>query len=273
MHLGIGKKKIPDNHEYAPKNTGPANSVASNEKEILNALDNVSKSRKRPKKKSLKRKVFIYIKRKVLSVLRPIDRPKNLRDAIWPKNAGAFVTITNIAILGLLLMALYIKTAKADTSSFNPRYSEILGKIKNDNLSYFWDEPKYPEVLQLPDDMLESFARRRKPTFSKFDIDLLFSKMARDNDYTYTLYVDFEYASKNFKKCVISKDDNEDLNLAKTCRNKILVCLGKKDVSNVDQSDLKKCMDKNKECEAMKKLDQGAAVSIEYCEKLYGRKL
>ena len=72
---------------------------------------------------------------------------------------------------------------------------------------------------------------------------------------------------------MITKDDNSEIKLAKKCRDKILMCLGKKEVSDVEAKDLSNCLDKNKECSALKKLDSGSVISNEYCEKLYGRKL
>lgn len=225
------------------------------------------------KRKSIKGRIFNYLKRTFINILRPVDRPKTVGDAIWPKNASLFTKVMNIVILCMVIAFVFMKSSQAGTTKANPKYSEILNKIDNNIISYFWDEPKYSEILQLPSDMLDSFVRRRKPTFARFDADLLFSKMAKDTEYTYTVYIDFEYSSPNFRKCMISKDNNLDITSAKICRNKILICLGKKDASSIDSADLSRCIDKNKECVSLKKLDPGTSISKEYCEKLYGRKL
>ena len=192
------------------------------------------------------------------------------------KANGWIVLIVSLTVLVLIILILTISSsspAKANILNENTIYSEILGKIKNTNCSFFWDEPRYPEILQLPDDLLESFVRRRKPTFSKFEEDLLFTKVARDKEYTYSLHVEFEYSSPNFKKCILSKDKNDLISKAKECRNEVLSCLGKSEVSDVSSSTLEGCLNKNGKCSDLKKLDSGSPVSIEYCEKLYGRKL
>jgi hypothetical protein len=222
---------------------------------------------------SFKKRLWIIFKRKSIKILRPIDRPKTLIEVFWPHNAGFLLKMTNLLIVALLIAAIVIKTAKADAILTTSKYSEILNSIDNSKASYFWDEPRYPEILQLPDDLLDSFVRRRKPTFSRFESDLLFSKMARDDNYTYTIYVDFEYSSKNFKLCILSKDNNKTLIRAKLCRDKIIICLGKREPSEVEANDLKVCIDKSKECGSMQELDHGKSIDIKYCEKLYGRKL
>lgn len=237
----------------------------------MNEIKEKKDSEQNKKRESISKKIAL----KVFRVLVPEDGPKTITEAFFPKNSSVFSKIITV-ILILSFIFFVFKPTKAhsqDFSKLNPKLTSVLGKIDKGNVSYFWDEPRYPEILQLPDDLLKSFVSKRRPTYARFDIDLLYSKMARDEDYTYTFSIDFEYDSKNFKECIATRDSNRNISLARTCREKLLTCLGKKEVSDVDANILSRCLDKNKECGVMKDLDKGSVVLIDYCEKLYGRKL
>lgn len=154
-------------------------------------------------------------------------------------------------------------------SSLNTFSSEkaVLGLIESGNVNSFTSEGRFLEILNSEKKILDGYTSRFKMIYPRFDIDLLYTKIIRDEEYKYEFFFDLDS-----RKCLFVKNKHQNIKKLQSCDENIRICLREKG-GNIDSGDYKECMLQNKQCKVLFSLNKGKEIDIKYCNTLYGRKL
>lgn len=166
-------------------------------------------------------------------------------------------------ILSLVLIA-------GCSKSINPTVQKddrnlLLANIKKGNLSSLVFEPNNLDIFTLGDDSVDLMVKRRRLEFPTFSTIHLFSAMAFDEKFQYSIFYSHEK-----ERCILFVNDREALKRAGECYSAFNKCVAEKKINDWDEDLIAKCTELPI-CKNQSPLDRGTEIENDYCFMVYGK--